>query len=133
MIERLGDFTRNACRVSDGQWTFTLDALTQRRARDIRHCIVDEAVALTGLKNRQDIRVLELRGYLDFSEKALVRRRTVLAVEHLDGDTPAQAKVGSEVHDRHSAAADLVVDLVSALETALEPEELRVHRRQEGR
>ena len=44
VLERVGDFARDAHRVVDGQLLFALEPLAQRFARDERHHVVQQLV-----------------------------------------------------------------------------------------
>ena len=58
--------------------------------------------------------MLEVRGDLYFGEKSFYsKHRAELGVEQLEGDVPVVADVAREIDCRHSARADLALDVVA--------------------
>jgi hypothetical protein len=82
---------------------------------ELHRKIVDAALLAHGV-DRDDIRVVQLRGRLRFGAEAgdlpfIEHRRER---EHLQGDLPIERELPRLVHDAHAAAADLADDFVIA-------------------
>ena len=74
-------------RVGDRELPLAVEPVAQRLALDERHHIEQQAVGLARVEQRQDVRVLQVRGDLDLREEALgAEHGGELGVQHLDGD-----------------------------------------------
>src|SRR5262249_28121369 len=88
---------------------------------DIGHHVEDRTLDGAGIKKWKDMRVLQFRGGLDFSEKSLdANELRELAVHDLDGDLAIVTDVVRQVDVRHPATADLALDDVSVGESSLQ-------------
>ena len=104
---------------STGSCRFALDAFLQRLPLDERHDIVEDAVDGTGIEDRENVRVRQLGGDLDFAEEAVgAEGGAHLAAHHLDGDLAAVLEILGQVDDRHAALAEGALDPVAAGEGA---------------
>ncbi len=61
-IARTRHFTRDAHRVSDRQLAVTLEARPQRLAGHERHHVVQQAVGVAAVEQRENVRMLQPRG-----------------------------------------------------------------------
>src|SRR5215204_6869587 len=109
--QRAGDCHRNADALVDGQLFLAINALPKAFPVDVRHHVEWLAVHFAGVEQRQEVRMLEVRGDTNLREKAVdAEGGAELRVEELQGDGAAVAEVAREVHGRHTAAADLSLD-----------------------
>ena len=114
VAERIGDFARDADRFVDRQLAVALEARAQRLAGDQRHHVVEQAVGLAAVEQRQDVRMLQARRGADLGEEALAaERRAQVGVQHLDGDVAIVLEIVREVHGGHAALAELAVEAVA--------------------
>ena len=90
-------------------------------ALDVRHHVVQEAVGLAGVDQRQDVGVVEASGNLDLSEEPLrAERAGELGLQHLDGDETMVLPVLGEVDGCHPPVAELALDRVPVGEGSLQ-------------
>src|SRR2546425_6954743 len=83
-------------------------------ALDVRHHVVEEAVGLAGVDQRQDVGVVEASGNLDLAEEPLrAERAGQLGVQNLDCDLAMVLPIMGKVDRGHPAAAELALDRVS--------------------
>ncbi len=109
--QRIGDFAQNAPHFHRRYRTVLLEALAEVVALDIRHDEVNEIVFLFDGVDRNDIRVIELRGSLRLAQESLadVGAETQLRRQDLDRDLALETPVPGAVHDTHTAATDLAL------------------------
>ena len=109
--ESVGDFAKDAAHLDRRHRPVLLEALAEVVALDVGHDEVHEILALFDRIDRNDVRVIELRGRLGFAEESLadVGAKAQLGREHLDRDLPLQTLVARAIHDAHTAATDLVL------------------------
>lgn len=75
---------------------------------------------LTGIEQRQDVRVLELGGDGDLAPEALrPDGRGQLGVEHLERHQSAMLGVFGQIHRGHPASADLALDPIARAQSSL--------------
>ena len=88
----------------------------QRLTLDVGHDVEEERVRLARIKERQDVRVLEVRGGLDLSQEALgPDYGCQFGLQDLERDFTLVLEVVGEVDGRHAAFAELALDVVAAL------------------
>ena len=73
--ERVRDLARETNRLAHGELLLACDSAAQRLARDVRHDVVQRALALARIVERKDIRMLQSREQRDLAAKALGRLR----------------------------------------------------------
>ena len=128
VVERARHFACNTYGISDGQLTFAFEACTQRFARDERHHVVQQAVRLAAVEQRENVRVLQPRGGADLGEKPFAaKRRTKVGVQHLDRDIALMLDVVREIHGGHAAGAEFARDAIAVGEGAGETVKWRGH------
>ena len=64
VVQGTGDFGGDPQRIGDRQLLLPAQPLAQRLAFDVRHDVEEEAVGLAGIEERQDVRMMEVRGGL---------------------------------------------------------------------
>ena len=115
-------------RLVDGELPLALEARAKRLAFDVRHHVVQQAVRLAGVEQRQQVRVLQVRRDLDLAQESLgAEHRGELRLEHLDRDVAVVLEVVREVDRRHAARAELALDAVAVGEGGREAEEGLAH------
>jgi len=70
IVERISHLFRDPESELHGERPFVSHTLAQRSPLHQRHHIVQEAVGVTGVVQREDVRVIELRGEPDLAKKA---------------------------------------------------------------
>ena len=108
VVERGGHFHRDPDRVVHRQLLLAADPVADRLALDIRHHVEEEAVGLPAVEERQDVRMLEVRGRRDLGKEPLgADDRRQLGPEHLDRHAPVVPDVLRQVDGGHAALAEL--------------------------
>jgi hypothetical protein len=101
---------------------------SQRLACHVGHDVVEQAIGLTGIVQRQDVGMGESGGDPDFLEETRgAHDRGEIASHDLDGDPPVVLDVGGQVHGGHTAAAQLAVYRVLPREAGSEALQLIPH------
>ena len=129
MLQRVGDFTRDAQRVGNRQLSLAFEALAERLAAHERHHVVQQGVGFTGIEQRQDVRMLQPRRGADLGEEAFATEgRTKIGMQHLDGDIALVPQIMREVHGGHAAGAEFALDAVAVGEGGGKPSGDVAHR-----
>ena len=123
---------RDLPRNSDGfeQWELFLraEAITQRAAFHQWQHVIQMALALAGIEQRDDGRMAQLAEEADFLQEVMVGRRFVeLGSQQLDGDETVGLLIARAVHDGRGATADLAIDQVAIVEQAARHEFRVIH------
>jgi hypothetical protein len=99
--------------------------IAQRLPLHKRHDVVEKPLSLTGIVERQDVRVLKLRGDVDLSYEAIGPHRcTQLRTQHLERHLAAVLEVLGKVDGGHPAGTELALDGVAVGESRLQSVEL---------
>ena len=94
--------------VVDRQLAVPGQPVAQRLALDRRHDVIEESVGLTGVEQRQDVWVLELRDRLDLAREAVgAQRGGELGAQHLHRHLATVPHVFREIDRRHAARPEL--------------------------
>jgi hypothetical protein len=113
VIERFGDLAGDADRLLDRELLFTLDALAEGLALDVRHHGVEQAVGVSAVVQWQDTGMLQAGFDADFAEKAVCAEGGgYLRAQHLDRDTAAVLPIVRAIDARHAPATDLSIQVV---------------------
>ena len=129
IVERVGDFARDAHGVGDRETLLARQAIAQRLALHDRHHVVEKPVRLAGVVERQDVRVSQPRREPDLAQESLAPERLrELRLEHLERDVAIVLEVVREVHGRHAAGAELALDAVAVGERRVQLVVGRGHR-----
>jgi hypothetical protein len=90
------------------------EPLPERLARHEGHAVVVEPVGLAGIEQRQDVRVLQLRGDFDLAEEPVAAQGGGdFRTQHLDRHLAAVLHVLGQVDRGHAARADFPLDAVA--------------------
>ena len=117
VLQGAADFAGDLERGVERKLLFPREPLPERLALGERHHVVEQAVGLSRVVERENVGVLERRGDLDLAEEPLAAEDgRQLGLEQLDGDPPAVLQVLGEKDDRHPAVAELPLDPVSIAE-----------------
>lgn len=93
----------------------------QRFTLDERHREIRRAVDLTRREQGDDVRMLELRGELNLSSKAIEAYACCkLRLENLYDNLSLERNIQSHEHSTHATAAELAVEGVNVAERSLE-------------
>lgn len=99
----------------------SIELRAQCLAVDERHDIEQEAVRGAGIEERQDVRMLERRGGLDFDHEAVgAEHRGKFRLEELQRDLAIVLEIVAEIDGRHAALAEVALDPISAGEGRVE-------------
>ena len=116
-VEGRGDRAGKAQRLVERQLAFPLQALAQALALDVRHDVIEEAIRLARVDQRQNVGVLELCGEADLSEEPLgAEDSRKLGAQHLERDRAVVLHVPGQIDRRHPAAPELTLDRVTTRE-----------------
>ena len=128
--ERPRDFPHHPRHFARWQRAARCDPLRERSPIDVRHHDEDEAVDLLDGVNRDDVRMREPGGSTRLAHEPFAEVRVVgeLRRQELDGNLTIEPHLACEVHDSHSAPAELAVKRVSADDGLLECDEQCVWR-----
>src|SRR5262245_4517923 len=89
--ERVDDVVQEADDLAWRERSLSLDGGAERLAVDERHRVPEQVAVLTRGEQRDDVRMLELRGDLDLATEALaVDARGQLGRKHFDDDAPIE-------------------------------------------
>ena len=119
--ERVGDFLEQAHRFVDRELAFDRKAGTQRLAINVRHHVIEKAVHLARIVQRENVRVMHLCDDMNLARKAVDSHRGAeLRTEDLERDFTIVLDVAREIHHGHSTLADLAFDFIAAAERGRE-------------
>ena len=112
VVERVGDFARDAHRVVHAELRFAIELRAERLAVDERHHVEQQAVRSPRVEERQDMRMLQARRRLDLGDEALAAEHGgEFGLEHLDRDVAVVLEVVGEIDRRHAAGAEFALDV----------------------
>ena len=108
---------------------FAVQLGAERLAVDERHHVVEEAVGGAGVEERQDVRVLQRGGGLDFHHEPLgADDGGQLRLQDLERHLAVVLEVLGQVHGGHAALAELPLDQIAISEGGDEAGERFGHR-----
>ena len=98
--ERFGNIAGNRHGLRNGKLALARQALSQRFAFDIGHCVEQEPIRDIRVEQRQDVGMCEPGGNLDLVEKAVgTENGGDVRPEDLQGDKAIAGKITGEIHD----------------------------------
>ena len=107
--------------LAGGELLLPLERGAQRLALDVRHRVPEQIALLAGREERNDVRVLQLRGDLDLSAEAVaIDAGGQLRREHLHDDVSAEHAVDGDEDAAHPATGQLVIELIVGPQRILE-------------
>ncbi len=128
VVQRVGDVARDAHRVIHAELRFAIEFGAQRFAVDERHHVIQESVDRARVEQRQNVRMLQRRGGLDFLHKPLgAEHGSQLRFEQLERHLAIVLEILAQVHGGHAAFAEVAQDAVAAVEGGVEALGLRGH------
>src|SRR5438445_13269070 len=87
-----------------------VEPIPDRLALDVRHDVVEEAIGLTRVVERQDVGMIEAGGGFDLAQKPFrPERGREIRPQHLDRDTATLPQVFDEVARRHPTPPELTL------------------------
>ena len=99
------------------QLLLALELGAQRLTLDVGHDVEQAAAGLTGVVQREDVRMVEPRRDLDLAQEALrTDRRGQFGSQHFDRHEPMMLDVVREVDRRHAAVPQLALDRIATSE-----------------
>ncbi len=111
VVERVCDFTNDLQGFFDRKLRLGLQTVAKRKALDVGHHIVEAAIGLARVEERQDVRMRKLRSELNLAQKALGADRLCdVWTKHLESHLPVVPGVVGQIHCRHSALTELALD-----------------------
>ena len=121
--QRIHDLVQQANRLRHRKRTITRELLAQRLTLGIRHDVVEKAVRwrLARIDEREDVGMREVRGDGDLSQKARgAERADEIRAKDLERDEPVVLAVARQIDGRHSAMAELSLDVIAVGERGTE-------------
>ena len=113
VAQRVGDLARDLERVVDRELALAVEALAEGLALDVGHDVVDQAIGLVGVVERQDVGVVQPGGDLDLAqEPGGAHLRGQVGAEHLDRDLALVLEVVGQEDARHPALSQLALEAV---------------------
>ena len=115
VVEGARDRRRYADGFVDRKLLLAIEPLSKRLAFDEGHDVEERSARrLSGVEEREDILVLEVRGDADLGEEALdAHHRGEVGVQDLERDVSVVFEVAREIDGRHAPGADLALDDVA--------------------
>ena len=114
VVQGVGHGDGDLDRLVDAELRFAVELGAERLAVDERHHVVEEAVGGAGIEERQDVRVLQRGGGLDFHHEPVgADDGGELGLEDLEGDLAIVLEILGQVHGGHAALAELPLDAVA--------------------
>jgi hypothetical protein len=116
-VERLGYVGRDPHRLIDGKLPLALHSVPERLPLHIWHHVEEEGVRRTGVEERENMGMLEIRGRLDLGQEAFrANDRGQLRLQNLERDLPLVLQVIGEIDGGHATLTEFGLDAVAALE-----------------
>src|SRR5438445_5201704 len=114
MIDGAGHFGCNAQRFVDRQLSFANESRPQRFALDVGHHVIECAVRLPRIVDREDVRVAEVGYELDLSPEPFgSERKADVVAQDFDGDLSIELEILGEVDRGKGPVTELTLDLVA--------------------
>ena len=118
--ERVGDLDQEPDGLVHRELALAGQAVAEALAVHVGHHVIEEALGLARIEQRQDVRMLEPGGDADLAREAVrAEGRGELGAEHLDGDLAVVLQVVGQVDGGHAALAELALDPVGGAEGTL--------------
>jgi hypothetical protein len=112
--QRLGDIGGDVERLFQRELRFLLQTCLKGATCDMGHDVVQQPFHCSRLKERENVRMLELCLDLDLAKEAIGGYRAdELRLENLEGDVAMVLQISGEKDNRHSPPADLALDRVA--------------------
>ena len=117
-----------------GSWPFPLQPLPESLALDVGHHVVDQAVGLVGIVERENVRVMKPGRGLDLVKEASGSHASRdVRPEHLDRDLAVVLEIVGEEDLRHPALTQLALDPVAGGDRSTEALDQFRHNRRPAR
>ncbi len=115
VVQRVGHLGRDPHRLLDPQLLLAVQLVAQRLALDVGHDVVEEAIGLARIEQREDVGVLQVGGGLDLLHEPVgAQHRGELGAKDLDGDLAVVLHVVGQVHRGHAAGPEFPLQGVAA-------------------
>ena len=116
MLQRTRHLLRDRQGFVYAELLLPLQFLAERLTSDEGNDVPEEAVALAGVDEGEDVRMIEFGGEVDLGEKpSPAQHGGQLRAEHLERDVAVVLEVVGQVDRGHAALAELVVEPVAVL------------------
>ena len=117
VVERARDLLGDRERLVEAELVLALQLLPQRFAANVRQHVVEHAVRVARVDERENVRMVEPRRDLDLGEEPLgAEDRAELGAQDLERDVTIELAVVGEVDDGHPARPELAFDRVPLAE-----------------
>ena len=117
VVERARDLLGDRERLVEAELVLALQLVPQRLAADVRKHVVQHAVRVARVDERQNVRMIEPRRDLDLGEEPFgAEHRPEFGAQDFERDVTIELAVVSEVDDGHSACPELALDRVALAE-----------------
>ena len=120
-VQAVGYFADDLQCFGQREQPVAIDPVPHRFPVDIRHDVVEEIFHLPRVEHREDARVSEAGGELDFTQEPVrTDGSRHLGQEHLEGHVPLVTQVPGAVDDGHPAAPDLLLEPVAVAQRCVQ-------------
>ncbi len=114
ILQRITHLARDPQRVLDRELLVTLQSIAQRLALDEGHHVKHDACHLTGVEQRQDVRMLQIGRGANLAQEPLgAEDGGEFRLEDLERHAPVVAHVVREIDRRHPAGPELALDAIA--------------------
>ena len=114
VFKRISNFSGNADCERNGELAFARQQSPKSLALDVRHHVVEQPLRASRIEQRQNVRMLKIRGELYLLQEAIgAEYGGEFGMQQLDRDFAMVLDVFGEVDRRHSARAELALDPVT--------------------
>ena len=110
IVQRARDGARDLDGRRHRELPLARQPLAQRLSLDVRHDIIDETAGLAGVEERQDVRVVQVRGDPNLAEEPLdAQQGGEVWSQHLQRDVAVVLQVARDIDRGHPADASLAL------------------------
>ena len=114
VVQCIGHFGGDLHRVLDTELRFAIQFVAQRFAVDERHHVVQESVGCAGVKQREDVRMLQRGGGLDFHHEPFgAKHRSEFGFQHLERNLSIVLEIGGQKHVGHATLPQFALNAVT--------------------
>src|SRR5688500_13011430 len=124
----VGDLAYDPEGIVNRKLFLAVEAVTQRLALDVWHYIVEQPFRFTGIEQREDVRMIQLRRDRNLAEKSFgTQGRGEVRLENFQGNRPIMPEIPCAIHCRHTTPSDFVGEVVPPCESSVQKLKVVLH------